>query len=327
MRGMRCFSARGRPAARLCLPAVLASSTLLTAGMAAAQAPPPPPVAQKGGTFFEPPADVPAIYLPLPRSSSSPAGPEHDQPPLSLRLSADFPLRHGTTSGFGSQGPTGGSPTVQADLRYTPWRDAGWFAQATFYRYLRPSRQQPWNPDFTYSFGYETPGPDTFSLVYANYSGTRWSADRSGARRANFDQGQWTLAYKFGLPPELEPYLLTGDGDEAACSAGVHYTPRYADVTSQSLRRNGAALSMGCRYTRREGWYAALTLFAYPQRSRQQPWDPDFTYSLGFFDWRPGTVSVQYSNYSGNRFPGRTRAAGEGLLRSGSLSISWRVPL
>jgi hypothetical protein len=35
---------------------------------------------------------------------------------------------------------------------------------------------------------------------------------------------------------------------------------------------------------------------------------------------------VRYNNYSGNRFPGRERAPGEGTFRSGSVSVWWMVP-
>lgn len=314
-------------------PLLAVALTLLgPAGVAWGQAAPvqPPASLQRGGTFVEPPAVVPPAYLPLPRTPADPVNPapEEDASPLSLRLAADFPLRGGGAVGTASQGPRAASPTLQADLRYTPWRDAGWFAQAAFLRYLHSDRQQPWNPDFTYSFGYEDWRPDTFSFLYSNYTGTRLRPDRSrGEGRSNFSQGQWSLAYRFDLPEALAPYLLAGDGDAASCRAAASLTPRYRDLASLAMRRNRTSVSAGCRYTRPDGWYAELVLFGYPRHSQQQPWDPDFTYALGYFDWRPGTVSVQYSNYSGNRYPGRTRGPGEGLWRSGSISVSWRVPL
>ncbi|WP_369062427.1 hypothetical protein ABOZ73_09080 [Caulobacter sp. 73W] len=58
-------------------------------------------------------------------------------------------------------------------------------------------------------------------------------------------------------------------------------------------------------------------------KPQQQPWDPDFVYSFGWFDWRPGGWSVQYSNYSGNRYPGADRAAGTGRFKDGTISVTY----
>jgi hypothetical protein len=43
---------------------------------------------------------------------------------------------------------------------------------------------------------------------------------------------------------------------------------------------------------------------------------------LGYFDWHPGTWSVQYNNYSGNRFPWNPKSPQTGRLKDGSISIS-----
>jgi hypothetical protein len=102
--------------------------------------------------------------------------------------------------------------------------------------------------------------------------------------------------------------------------------PRFVRFEGVATGRDKTALSLACRYTRPQGWYAEAAVFAYPQHGQQQPWDPDFTYGFGYADWRPGTLSVKYNNYSGNRFPGRTRGTGEGTFRSGSISVSWSVP-
>ncbi|WP_460890807.1 hypothetical protein, partial [Ramlibacter alkalitolerans] len=246
---------------------------------------------------------------------------------LTLRLALDVPLRRGGKAGAGRgvQGSTtASSPTLQAQVRWQPLRDTWWFAQLTAYRYLRGDRQQPWHPDFSYAFGYDDWHPGSWSLFYANYTGTRWHPDAAaGEHRFNFPEGQWTLARRFALPARLEPALLVGDGDQANCSAGAHLMPRFAR-NEGGVGRRKKSVSLGCRYTRPQGWYAEAVVFAYPQGGQQQPWDPDFTYGFGYTGQRG--LSVQYNNYSGNRFPGRARAPGEGRLRSGSLSVSWSTP-
>ncbi len=45
--------------------------------------------------------------------------------------------------------------------------------------------------------------------------------------------------------------------------------------------------------------YVTTTAYYYPHRSQQQPWDPDFTYGFGYFDWHPRTFSLQLQQLRG----------------------------
>lgn len=242
---------------------------------------------------------------------------------FSLALTANYPLHtnNGSGNGLGSQGEPAVSPTLQLGIKYNPIDY--WFGQITFYRYLFADRQQAWNPDFGYSFGYDDWHSDTFSLVYSNYTGNRFSPDSANnEKRTNFNQGDWSLGYKFALPQMLEPLFLVGDGDQVGCNTSLNITPRYTNVSTLSTQSYKRTVALGCRYSRPSGWYATITLFAYPTKSQQQPWDPDFSYGFGYFDPRPGGFSIQYNNYSGNRFPGHA-LQGDGSLRKGGISISW----
>lgn len=294
-------------------PPLLLLPGLLAAAAAAAQ---PDDRLQRGGTFVEPPAQVDPAF--------TPAGP--DRPAeggagevLRLRLTLDIPLRSGTRAGSGTQGGPPGTPSVHAVLRWTPFEDRRWFVQGAFIRYLDGGRQRPWDPDFTYSFGFDDLRPGTLSVFYANYSGTRLRGHAGAASaRANFAQGQWTVRRRFALPDGLQPLLLAGDGDDALCHADASVVPRY-DLASGGQDRGKSSLALGCRYTRPDGWFAHLTGFAWPGAG-QQPWDPDYSWGFG---WSRGPWTAEYANYSGNRWPGRSRAPGEGRFDSGSLALSW----
>jgi hypothetical protein len=37
------------------------------------------------------------------------------------------------------------------------------------------------------------------------------------------------------------------------------------------------------------------------------PWDPDYTYGFGYFDWRSFRLSLTYGNWAINRWPGRKK--------------------
>ena len=283
----------------------------------------PAPTQQRGGTYTEPPARVDPVYVPA--GPDAPLDEPAQEPRLTLRLTLDVPLRHGPAVGSATQGTRPGSTTVQAALRWRPLDDRAWFVQGTAFAYPDRAKQRSWDPDFTYGFGYDDGEAGHWAFTYANYTGTRVQPDPArGEGRWNFSQGQWTASYRFELPEALRPVLLAGDGDGALCHADANLVPRYAR-NAGGFGSDKSSFGLGCRYTRPSGWFAHATALAWPDRSREQPWDPDFVYGFGWTQPGPAGITVQYANYSGNRWPGRARASGEGLFRSGSVSVGWGV--
>jgi len=246
----------------------------------------------------------------------------------SVGAAFEYPLKENPPpagTGFGSQGQRGGNKARLAlSLRYNPI--SSWFVQTTYYRYRDEDLQAPWDPDFSYSFGYDDWHPYTLSLVYANYGGNRLHPDRSQDERfTRFEEGTFSLGWKFSVPRALEESLLVHPTGSIGCNINYNVTPKYVDLASLSRKDVKQSVSLGCKYTIYKWWYANFTLYAYPFPKQQQPWDPDFTYGFGYFDWHSGTLSIQYNNYSGNRFPWRQRSADTGHFQDGSFmaSISW----
>jgi len=209
------------------------------------------------------------------------------------------------------------SPTAQLSLRYQPL--GYWFAHVTLYGYLEPRSRAPWNPDFTYSFGYDDWHPYTLSLVYSNYSNNRFDP-RRGDPITRLARGTVTGAWKVPVPRGLARLFLVDERLSINCRVGANLTPRHEREDGTVGRWKQSTL-IGCRYPFTERLFVDVTAFAY--RRGQQPWDPDYTYSFGWSDWRPGRFSIQYSNYSGNRFPWRSRGRNTGRFRDGSISLSW----
>jgi len=242
---------------------------------------------------------------------------------VSVRASFDLPLKPPSSSpvGSGRQGEPGSSPTVSVGFKYVPL--TSWFLAMNFIKFVKPERQFAWHPDFTYAFGYDDWRPYTLSLQYANFGGNRLNPDKSrGEVRTRFSEGTWTLGFKFPMPSALEPYFLLQPDHAVGCNLGLNYTPRYADAATNSTLSGKRTITLGCKYSLPNNWYATMAATHYPNRGQQQPWNGDFTYGFGYFDWRPGSWSIQYNNYSGNRFPWRDRVEGTGRLRDGSLSLS-----
>lgn len=244
---------------------------------------------------------------------------------LSVGLGITLPLSKSSENagGAGTQGPSKTNAATQLQLKYVPVDY--WFATTTLYQYFHPSQEQRWEPDFTYAFGYDDWHPNTASLVYSNYGGNRFRPDRArGEQVTKFNEGTWSLGWKFELPEALGPIFLIDAEDAIGCLGAYNYAPRYA-VAEGGTRSSMQTLSVSCKYSFPNGWYVSATVYEYPKSGQQQPWNPDYTYSFGRFDWHSGAVSFQYSNYSGNRWPGRERGASTGRFKDGNLGIAWSM--
>lgn len=191
----------------------------------------------------------------------------------------------------------------------------------TAYAYLEADGKREWNPDFTYSFGYDDWRPGTFALTYDNYGGNRWRpAAGSDQRVTRFDEGTLTASYKILVPGALEAWFEEDGERHWSASVSAHVVPRYRQLDREARGSWKQSISIGVRNRFFRRLYVEGRAFVYPDREQQQPWDPDFTYGIGWFDWRPGTLSIQYGNYSGNRWWNRERP-GTGAVRNGAITV------
>jgi hypothetical protein len=245
---------------------------------------------------------------------------------FSITPSFNYPLSRINVAGkqgLGSQGQQqAATPTINVSVKYSPI--TYWFVQTTFYAYLAPNKQQPWNPDFSYTFGYEDYHPYTFSLVYSNYGGNRFRPNKALHEQFSlFSQGTVSLGWKFQLPEKLEDQLKLTDQSTMGWSVAYNVTPRYLDARTLTTKGPKQTLTLSYNNTFYKKFYWNVTVYGYLHSSQEQPWNPDFTYGFGYADYRPGKFSVQYNNYSGNRFPWRKQSPGTGNLSNGGISVSW----
>ncbi|WP_039058395.1 hypothetical protein [Enterobacter sp. Bisph1] len=210
--------------------------------------------------------------------------------------------------------------TLNLSMQYSPY--SFWFANIT--NRVPITDTSRYTTDFRYSFGYDDWHPNTLSLVYSNDGDNHfWTSGNK--RQTWFEQGTVTLAYKFSLPKPIESRLLINDEDALTCQVGYSWVPRYYDLQSNSVKANKNLMLGGCGYTFKQHFFVRATAFWFPDTHQQQPWNGDYSYSFGYASYTPGSLSIQYSNYQGTRFPGHKN--GNARFREGTVSLIWFLPL
>lgn len=248
--------------------------------------------------------------------------------PLALGLTVgagvEVPFHHRdpATYGYGrvDPGPTGTNAALRLTLTGHALRRLS--ASVTFYRYVRPHLQAPWDPDFIYAVGYDPGGPRAVTLSYANYDANRL-APRAGAAVSRLDRGVLTATYRVPAPAALQRLVRLDRSAALGGRLSYELMPSYYDAASNGYRGGKHRLGLAVSYYAFRGAFVDLTLHAYPARGQQQPWDPDFTYAVGYARGYPTTLTLHYANYSGTRLPGRARGEQTGRLRDGRLYLTW----
>lgn len=242
---------------------------------------------------------------------------------LSGNLALGYPLLETPAASLPpntTNGLTNNNLTATLSLKYSII--GNWFVSGTVYHYIDKEQQNPWNPDFTYVFGYSDWRPYTFSLLYSNYGGNRFNATETQPV-TTFQQGTWSLGWKFPITKPFIDWLSFTKEGAIGCQVDFNYTHEYFDLASIGNKYHHRTVSLGCKYAITGNWYINGTAFHYLDTTQRQPWNPDFTYGFGYFDWRPGTITLQYNNYSGNRWHDSDRAKNTGRFIDGSITLAY----
>ena len=235
---------------------------------------------------------------------------------INIPLNETAPL---TRDGLKSNGEPNVNGSINASIKYNPL--TYWFVNASFYKYWNENLKSPWSPDFSYTFGYNDWHPWTLSLVYSNYGGNRFSPIDSETV-TSFWEGTFALGWNIECPTFIKELSAITESSDIGLKLNYNVTPKYFDLKSLEKKSWNQSLSMNIKYSIYKNLYSNINLFYYIDSEKQQPWNPDFTYGFGYFDWHIGTISIQYNNYSGNRYPWR-RDKTVTMISSGSIMISW----
>jgi len=176
---------------------------------------------------------------------------------------------------------------------------------STFYKDYNPYAVAPWIADYTYSIGRYNWRPNKFNYGYENYVNNKYTDDPR-IFGEKFLQGYYFLSYNQSLSNHLDKKIKL----DSTTSIKFVYFARYAiNYLNQSNEIEGGVLNgkstvgVGTRFTIYRNVYVESAVYYYLDRSKQQPWDPDYTYGFGYFDWRAFRLSLTYGNWAVNRFP------------------------
>ena len=119
-----------------------------------------------------------------------------------------------------------------------------------------------------------------------------------------FMGGSLRLGYDIPYKPQIIPSENPKIG-RIDCSAFLHYNPRFFNMNVLGVDDDKIYGGLNCGFKPTEKLSLRTTLNFFPDGNQQQPWDPDFTYSLlyRFTD----ELSFELSNYAGTRWPWNKR--------------------
>jgi len=173
-----------------------------------------------------------------------------------------------------------------------------------FYADLNNNPDKPqWLSNLFYNIGWYNWRNKTFSYGYENYQPNRF--DGSYNWFENFKRGFFFVSYNYQL---LNPgsKLHLDRWSQISLTPFVRYQYEYTDRYGiEVMGHHKIIAGSGVRWAIAKKFYVESAVYFYPVKNSQLPWDPDYTYGFGFFDWRSFKINLSYGNWIANRFPGR----------------------
>jgi hypothetical protein len=162
-----------------------------------------------------------------------------------------------------------------------------------------------WISDFSYTVGRYNWKPNKFNYGYENYLNNKYT-DKLEEIGNKFFEGYYFLSYQNVLPEKMAKAIALDESTVLKFNYFVRYALNYRDEFNQihwwGRYWGKTTLGIASRFTIYKNIYLEGALYYYPEQFKRQPWDPDYTYGFGYFDWRSFRVSITYGNWAINRF-------------------------
>jgi len=182
----------------------------------------------------------------------------------------------------------------------------------SFFSDLNQNEDKPkWLSNLYYSIGNYNWKNKSFAYGYENYQPNRF--DGSYNFFDNMKRGFFFVSYNYYLLNQDDKFsgsrhfILDGTS-QIYFSPFVRYQLEYTDrYGTNVLGNNKVTLGASARYVIWRNFYIEGAAYYYPTEKSKMPWDPDFTYGFGYFDWRSFKLNFSYGNWIANRFPGNKK--------------------
>ena len=149
------------------------------------------------------------------------------------------------------------------------------------------------------SFGYENYGPNKFSDT------SNWGD--------NLKQGFVFVSYNYDLLDDSSS-LKFDDTSQIRVTPLVRYFYEYPNMFGVGVGGNHkVVLGTSARWSIAKKFYVEGAAYYYPDKNSVLPWDPDFTYGFGFFNWEAFRLNISYGNWIANRYPWNDKAMQHGF--------------
>lgn len=177
---------------------------------------------------------------------------------------------------------------------------------STFYVDYNKEASARWISNYTYSIGRYNWRPNKFNYGYENYLNNRYS-DNLHRMGEKFLEGYYFVSYSHNLSEKQTLKIKFDESTTIKFTYFARYSIKYRDgneIIHGGITSGKYTMGGGFRYTILKKIYIESAFYFYPEdKLKKQPWDPDFTYGFGYFDWRSFRFSITYGNWAVNRFP------------------------
>ncbi len=163
-----------------------------------------------------------------------------------------------------------------------------------------------WISDFTYSIGRYNWRPYKLNFGYENYQNNKYT-DNITTLAEKMAEGYVFLSYGYGLPQKVHDFIKLDSTTDFRITPFVRWAQRFRDQEEQVHYTGKPTAGVNARLTLFWNIYVEGAVYYYFQHAgyTQLPWDPDFSYGFGYFDWRSFRLSLTYGNWAVNRWPGK----------------------
>lgn len=193
---------------------------------------------------------------------------------------------------------------------------------STFYVDFNKRAAARWVADYAYSIGRYNWRPYKFNYGYENYINNKYT-DNAEQFLQKFTEGYYFLSFNANFPQKLMDKIKFDSTSSIKFVPFVRYGFRYRDEFEVVHYEGKPTAGISGRYTLFRNIYVEGAVYYYfDPMYRQLPWDPDYSYGFGYFDWRSFRVSLTYGNWAVNRFPGKKNIYSDYGFLDGNFKIS-----